>query len=152
MKSILVLVNNGYQILMLSLIAHFLHLIRRIQKTEFMDLIFAGPKNCTSKSVPLTTSEIKFKKRNIQEIESAKKSKKTDYLESNPSCSYQLYPETDQESPISESASEENIQQSYVEMLATSSNNDSDPDYIADGLSDQQNRRELRTLAEACDR
>ncbi|KAB7499691.1 hypothetical protein Anas_12324 [Armadillidium nasatum] len=37
-------------------------------------------------------------------------------------------------------------------MLATSSNNDSDPDYIADGLSDQQNRRELRTLAEACDR
>ncbi|KAB7501077.1 hypothetical protein Anas_11653 [Armadillidium nasatum] len=37
-------------------------------------------------------------------------------------------------------------------MLATSSNNDSDPDYIADGLSDQQNRRELQTLAEACDR
>ncbi|KAL7631030.1 UNVERIFIED_CONTAM: hypothetical protein RMT77_018684 [Armadillidium vulgare] len=107
---------------------------------------------CTSKPVPLTTSEIKFKKRNIQEIESAKKFKKTDYLESKPSCSYQLYPETDQESTISESASEENIHQSYVEMLATSSNNGSDPDYIADGLSDQQNRRELRTLAEACDR
>lgn len=107
---------------------------------------------CTSKPVPLTTSEIKFKKRNIQEIESAKKFKKTDYLESKPSCSYQLYPETDQESTISESASEENIHQSYVEMLATSSNNGSDPDYIADGLSEQQNRRELRTLAEACDR
>ncbi|KAB7502796.1 hypothetical protein Anas_10015 [Armadillidium nasatum] len=101
---------------------------------------------------PLAISEIKFKKRNIQEIESAKKSKKTGYLESKPSCSYQLYPETDQESTISESASEENIHQSYVEMLATSSNNGSDPDYIADGLSDQQNRRELRTLAEACDR
>lgn len=122
-----------------------------------MDLYFQDQRNvrrgyCTSKPVPLTTSEIKFKKRKIQEIDSAKKSQKPDYLESKSSCSYQLYPESDQESPISESASQENIQQSDVEMLATSPNNDSDPDYVADGLSDQQNRRELRTLAEACDR
>ncbi|KAB7504140.1 hypothetical protein Anas_12113 [Armadillidium nasatum] len=103
---------------------------------------FTGPKNCQKGLLKETSKKLKVQRN----------SKKTDYLESKPSCSYQLYPETDQESTISESASEENIHQSYVEMLATSSNNGSDPDYIADGLSDQQNRRELRTLAEACDR
>lgn len=109
---------------------------------EFQDQKTTRRGYCTTKHVPETPSEKRFKERSIRKNVSEGKDITPDYLK--PGCSSQ---------ELEDGSSQESEEETQKTPKRKCIRNDcEDPDYYEDGSSDAQNRRDLKMLAEICDR